>query len=170
LSLLADLLSTLIDRRLPVLGGARSDGRSIEALCRDLTGNLGEVTGYAMAHQILDRYEAMDDIKKRAFFLFLNNEMDIDTAAVIAATTSYAADASVTNFHHLMEAVEAPRQELARRLNQVPGATGRIVAMRNERSQSWQNWTRICGICFRAGSTAAFWCCARSIGKVRLMC
>ncbi|MFT7107968.1 MAG: malonyl-CoA decarboxylase, partial [Yoonia sp.] len=59
MSLLADLLSTLIDRRLPVLGGGRADGRSIDALCRDLIGNLGEVTGYAVARQILDRYEAM---------------------------------------------------------------------------------------------------------------
>ncbi|MFT7107546.1 MAG: malonyl-CoA decarboxylase [Yoonia sp.] len=132
MSLLADLLSTLIDRRLPVLGGGRADGRSIDALCRDLIGSLGEVTGYAVARQILDQYEAMDDAKKYAFFTFLNDEMDIDTDAVIAATTAYATDGSVTNFRRLMRATEAPRQELARRLNQVPGATARIVAMRND--------------------------------------
>lgn len=132
MSLLADLLSTLIDRRLPVLGGGRADGRSIESLCRDLIGNLGEVTGYAVARQIFDRYEAMDDAKKHAYFAFLNDEMDIDTDAVIAATSAYAANGSVANFNRLMKAVEAPRQELARRLNQVPGATGRIVAMRND--------------------------------------
>ena len=54
MSLLADLLSTLIDRRLPALGGARADGRSIEALCRDLIGSKGEVSGYALACQILE--------------------------------------------------------------------------------------------------------------------
>ena len=132
MSLLADLLSTLIDRRLPVLGGGRADGRSIETLCHDLIGNLGEVTGYAVARQILDQYEAMDDTQKHAFFSFLNTEMDIDTDAVISATTAYAEDGSVANFRKLMKEVEAPRQELARRLNQVPGATGRIVAMRND--------------------------------------
>ncbi|MGB3278672.1 MAG: malonyl-CoA decarboxylase [Pseudorhodobacter sp.] len=132
MSLLADLLSTLIDRRLPVLGGGRADGRAIDRLCRDLIGNLGEVTGYAIARQILDRYEAMDDSQKRAFFTFLNNEMDIDTDAIISAASAYAADGSVTNFRRLMRDVEAPRQELARRLNQVPGATGRIVALRND--------------------------------------
>ncbi len=130
MSLLADLLSTLIDRRMPVLGSGRTDGRSIDALCRDLIGNLGEVTGYAVACQILDRYEEMDDAKKHAFFVFLNDEMDIDTDAVITATVAYAADKSVTNFRGLMRATEAPRQELARRLNRVPGATARIVAMR----------------------------------------
>jgi malonyl-CoA decarboxylase len=85
-----------------------------------------------VARQIFDRYEAMDDAKKHAFFTFLNDEMDIDTDAVVAATTAYAADGSVANFRRLMQATEAPRQELARRLNQVPGATGRIVAMRND--------------------------------------
>lgn len=132
MSLLADLLSTLIDRRLPVLGGDRADGRSVQTLCHDLIGNLGEVTGYAVARQILDRYEVMDDAQKYAFFSFLNTDMDINTEAVIAATNAYAADGSVTNFRRLMKEVEAPRQELARRLNQVPGATGRIVAMRND--------------------------------------
>ncbi len=130
MSLLADLLSTLIDSRMPALGRTRTDGRTIEKLCRDLIGNLGEVTGYAVARQILDCYEAMDDAKKHAFFTFLNDKLDIDTDAISAATASYAADRSVVNFRRLMRVAEAPRQELARRLNQVPGATARIVAMR----------------------------------------
>lgn len=132
MSLLADLLSTLIDRRLPVAGGGRTDGRDINALCRALIGNLGEVTGYAIAHQILDRYDQMKDAQKHAFFTFLNDDMDIDPAAISAATAAYAQEGSVTHFRRLMQVVEAPRQELARRLNQVPGATGRIVAMRND--------------------------------------
>ena len=57
MSLLADLLSTLIDRRMPdAWAVARSDGRPIDALCRDLIGSQGEVSGYALARQILDRY------------------------------------------------------------------------------------------------------------------
>ena len=132
MSLLADLLSTLIDRRMPALGRTRTDGRKIESLCRDLIGALGEVSGYAVARQILDSYETMDDARKHSFFTFLNEEMDIDADAIIAATQAYSADGSVINFRRLMRAVEAPRQELARRLNQVPGATARIVAMRND--------------------------------------
>lgn len=138
MSLLADLLSTLIDRRMPVLGRTRTDGRTIEALCRELIGNLGEVTGYAVARQILDGYEAMDKADKDAFFTFLNDEMDIDTDAIIAATQAYSEDGSVTNFRRLMRVSEAPRQELARRLNQVPGATARIVAMRKDLLQFMQ--------------------------------
>ncbi len=44
MSLLADLLSALIDRRAPASAG-KADGRKIEALCRDLIGSSGEVTG-----------------------------------------------------------------------------------------------------------------------------
>ncbi|WP_296424534.1 malonyl-CoA decarboxylase [Yoonia sp.] len=132
MSLLADLLSTLIDRRIPVLGGERADGRTIETLCRDLIGSRGEVSGYALARQILDQYAAMDDAQKRAFFTFLNVDMDIDTTAVSEATNAYAADGSEVHYRRLMMAAEPPRQELARRLNQVPGATGRIVAMRKD--------------------------------------
>ncbi len=132
MSLLADLLSTLIDRRLPSFGAPRQDGRPIEALCRALIGNSGEVSGYALARHILDLYEALDDAAKHAFFSYLNDDMDLDTAAVSEAAAAYAADGSVANYRNLMVAAEPDRQELARRLNQVPGATGRLVAMRKD--------------------------------------
>ena len=132
MSLLADLLSTLIDRRLPTLGGAKADGRPIETLCRDLIGSKGEVSGYAIATQILDLYGQMDDAEKHAFFTFLNEEMDIDTEEVTEATAAYAAEGTTASYRRLMLAAEPDRQELARRLNQVPGATGRIVALRKD--------------------------------------
>ncbi len=131
MSLLADLLSTLIDRRAATVVG-KADGRPVEALCRDLIGSKGEVSGYALARQILDRFEAMDDSQKHAFFAFVNGDMDIDEGLVAEALASYAADESVANYRRLMTAVEPARQELARRLNQVPGATGRLVAMRRD--------------------------------------
>ena len=132
MSLLADLLSTLIDRRILVAGTARADGRSIEGLCRDLIGTRGEVSGYAIARQILDMFEAMDDARKHAFFTFVNADMDIDTGEVAESLTAYAAEGSEANYRRLMIAAEPTRQELARRLNQVPGATGRLVAMRRD--------------------------------------
>ena len=131
MSLLADLLSTLIDRRAPAIAG-KADGRKIEALCRDLIGSTGEVSGYALARQILDRFEAMDDAQKRAFFAFLNADMDIDTGKIAEALSAYEADQSSQTYRRLMNAAEPTRQELARRLNHVPGATGRLVAMRRD--------------------------------------
>lgn len=132
MSLLADLLSTLIDRSHPALGPLRADARAIETLCRDLLGSKGEISGYAIARQILDRYQAMDDTKRKAFFTFLATEMDIDTSAIATALEAYDADRSEAHFRRLMSATEPDRQELARRLNQVPGATARLVAMRED--------------------------------------
>ena len=132
MSLLADLLSTLIDRRLPAFGTARADGRTVADLCRDLIGAHGEVSGYALASQILDQYEVMDDDAKLAFFTFLNDDMDVDAPQLIESVSAYAVEGSEKNYRRLMTAAEPPRQELARRLNQVPGATGRIVAMRRD--------------------------------------
>lgn len=132
MSLLADLLSTLIDRRIPMLGASQTDSRGINDLCRALIGSVGEVSGYALARRILDLYEGMQDAEKRAFFTFLNTQMDIDPEEVAQATKAYAADGSERNYTRLMRAAEPARQELARRLNQVPGATGRIVAMRRD--------------------------------------
>lgn len=131
MSLLADLLSTLIDKRAAHVAG-KADGRSITALCHDLIGSKGEVSGYAIARQILDRFEAMDDAQKLDFFRFVNGEMDIDTDAVASAAAAYGADQSHANYLRLMTSAEPARQELARRLNQVPGATGRLVAMRRD--------------------------------------
>jgi malonyl-CoA decarboxylase len=128
MSLLADLLSTLIERRAAVGQGA--DDRPIEDLCRDLLGSRGEVSGYALVAAILDRYDAMDDAGKLAFFRFLNDEMDIDHGAVAAALAAYGDAPSQATYRAFMAAAEPARQELARRLNQVPGATARLVAMR----------------------------------------
>lgn len=129
MSLLADLLSTLIDQRRR-FGGAGADDRPLAELCRDLLGSRGEVSGYTLASQILNRYEACDDAEKLDFFRFLNTEMDIDQQAATAALAAYGDDRSEASYAAFMTAAEPARQELARRLNQVPGATARLVAMR----------------------------------------
>ncbi len=128
MSLLADLLATLADQRTRF--GTGADRRPMSELCSDLLGSRGEVSGYALAGAILDTYEAFDDAEKLAFFQFLNTEMDVDQGAVAAALKAYGDMADRTNYRAFMTAAEPARQELARRLNQVPGATARLVAMR----------------------------------------
>ena len=80
MSLLADMLATLIDQRRR-FGGVGADGRPIEEMARDLLGSRGEVSGITLACDILDRYEGFDDAEKLAFFRFLVAEMDIDRDA-----------------------------------------------------------------------------------------
>lgn len=132
MSLLADLLSTLFERRYAGFGKREVDERPIEQLCHDLLSSKGQVTGAGLADLILQRYATLSDEEKHAFFTFLNVEMDIDAGAIEDALSAYKADGSQGNYRSLMNLVEPKRQELARRLNQVPGATEQLVAMRDD--------------------------------------
>jgi len=132
MSVLADLLSTVFERR--YRGAAEPDrqNRSIEALCRDLLGSSGEVSGMALARLILDRYAGMDDVGKLGFFEFLTQDMGVDPEAVRDTLDAFETTPDRDTYRAFMSAAEPPRQELARRLNQVPGATAQLVAMRSD--------------------------------------
>jgi len=128
MSLLADLLGTVFDRR--YAGASGHDGRPVTDLARALIRARDEVTGMELARRILDRFAAMDDGAKLAFFGFVTDEMDIDPGAVRTALDAYVASHGTPEYTALMAAAEPPRQDFARRLNRVPGATARLVAMR----------------------------------------
>ena len=130
MSLLADLLSTVFERRTVPWGGAKQDPRPLPELTAELIGAEGEVTGLALARAILERYAALDDAGRLDFFRHLAREMTIEPARVRAALAEYEAGQTRESYRALMTAAEPPRQELIRRLNQVPGATQSLVRMR----------------------------------------
>ncbi len=129
-SLFADILTTVFERR--YAGASGDDPRPIGDLARALMAARDEVTAMELARRILDRYSGMDDTARLAFFTFVTDEMDIDTTAVSTALTAFESDRSAENYGVLMAAAEPPRQEFARRLNRVPGATARLVQMRGD--------------------------------------
>lgn len=123
-----DLLSTLFER--PGFARVKGDGRSITALCNDLIASEGEVSGHNMGQQILSLFSELTPEAEIEFFDYLTEQMDIDTERLMTATTVYQSDRSPENFADLLEAAEPKRQELLRRINRVPGATGDLVKMR----------------------------------------
>ncbi|MEP1209748.1 MAG: malonyl-CoA decarboxylase [Rhizobiaceae bacterium] len=129
-SFLGELISSIIDR------GASfspfSDDRTIEKLCEDLLSSKGEVSSRRIGSAILTRYQQLDSEGKLAFFQLLCSQMDLDIASVSQAVTAYGGDRSAENLAALSAAAEAPRQELLRRLNHVPGATSALVNMRKD--------------------------------------
>ncbi|GAB4530374.1 MAG: malonyl-CoA decarboxylase [Roseibium sp.] len=129
---LADLLSTVFERRYRLRGGDAADDRPVEALVADLIGATGEVSGVTMARQILGRYAGMSDAEKLAFFHHLANGLAVSVPAVRTALEAYEQGQSKTSYRAFMQAVEPPRQELIRRLNQVPDATRLLVGMRED--------------------------------------
>jgi malonyl-CoA decarboxylase len=125
---LGDILSTLFDRSGTMRG--THDRRDIYALCHALLSAEGEVSGLKLAATILDRYRAFSADEKLGFFLFLNDDLDIDSDALASLATGYAKEVTLESFAALSRAAEPKRQELLRRLNQPMGATADIVAMR----------------------------------------
>ncbi|TCD14600.1 decarboxylase [Oricola cellulosilytica] len=132
MSLLADLLSTVFERRYIGLSPGDRDNRPIGELADELMGTRGEVSGLVFAQKILDRFERMADEEKLGFFRHLAVAMNIDPARVRETLEAHEQAPGKHTYREFMVAAEPRRQELIRRLNQVPGATGQLVAMRSD--------------------------------------
>lgn len=131
MTLLADLLSTVFERRYrreaPDLA---ADGRPLIDMACALVGSAGETSGLALAHEILSRFAGLEDDAKLAFFRDLANTMNINPEVVRNTLDAYERSPSRASYRAFADAVEPGRQELIRRLNRVPGATGALVKMR----------------------------------------
>ena len=129
-SFLQDLLSTLFERS--AARTASDDLRSMEDLCAALISERGEASGFSIATAILSRYEKASREDKADFFRLLTDVHDLDAGAVAAAAEAYRASPDASTLARLIDEAEPPRQELLRRLNRLPGATGRLVKMRGD--------------------------------------
>lgn len=125
-----DLLTTLLDRR--AFGRRINDRRAIEEICTALLSETAEVSGRQLAATILSRYQVMDDDQKRAFFQYLNDDLDLDADLISALAQSYSETPSPENYQRLSAATDPRRQMLFRKLNEAPGATAELVRMRSD--------------------------------------
>ncbi|SHH86410.1 malonyl-CoA decarboxylase [Marivita hallyeonensis] len=132
MTLLADLLANVFERR--YRSGRNGDlaKRPFTDLTMELMGTSGEVSGMNVARAILDRYSVSDETEKLAFFHHLAEDMTISPSSVRQALDAYEQGQTKASYRAFMTASEPPRQELIRRLNQVPGATKALVAMRSD--------------------------------------
>ncbi|MCI5074872.1 malonyl-CoA decarboxylase [Oricola sp.] len=132
MSFLAEIMSTLFDRRLGQRIEIGGDDRSIEDICQALANSAAESSAAVLGGSILGKYEELDDTGKLAFFRFIAHEMTIDADRVREALALLEKGATRETYGAFMEAVEPPRQELIRRINRVPNATGKLVRMRQD--------------------------------------
>lgn len=132
MSYFGELITTIFDRR---YRGARSDEideRTTSDLCEALLSSHGEVSGVTLARNLLDRYKVMSPEDKTAFFEFMMHELEIDPEKIVSTLEAYKSEPGKATYRAFAAACEPRRQELARRLNQVPGATGQLVNMRKD--------------------------------------
>ena len=128
------LLESVADRGRELLGlkGGENGAPDIKALCDALLSGRGEASNIALSREILRAYQAMDGQARLAFFELLHTEYRPDPQRIRSAAQAYFQSESVDDYLVLYDAVEPPRQELLRRLNMAPQATGQLVAMRGE--------------------------------------
>jgi malonyl-CoA decarboxylase len=112
--------------------GTPRTSRKLIGLCHNLVSERGEVSGSRMAAEALDVYQALDERGRRSFFESLIREFSPDPTQVGRAGDAYRDNPSPENLARLQKVVEPPRQELFRRLNQVPDGTRILVEMRSQ--------------------------------------
>jgi malonyl-CoA decarboxylase len=135
MTVLSDLLASVFERGAGAARRGDWSRRPVAELVDALVTTHGEISGTILAEQILSRYAAMDDAARLAFFHHLAGAMNVDPAAARAALDEYEAAPSRSSYRAYLSASEPPRQELIRRLNQIEGATGALVAMRADLSR-----------------------------------
>ena len=125
-----DILSSLLDRAPGLTRRPADNSQPLESLCAGLLSSRGEISGMSLAQSILDRYAGLDDVGKRNFFAYLGAELDVQSDAALDALKMYQSDPTAAQYAALINAVEPPRLQLIRRLNQSHDATARLVSMR----------------------------------------
>jgi malonyl-CoA decarboxylase len=129
-----DLLQTVAERGREFLSRVRhgegSARDTLSAACETLLSSRGEASGVALARQILDRWESLDENGQLDFLKELAAQFGPDFERLDRTIAAYLDDKTPASAAHLHNAAEARRQELVRRLNLAPGAIRTLVLMR----------------------------------------
>lgn len=111
---------------------------------RRLLSERGEANSLAQARELVDRIAGLPPAGLEALFEQLSRDFNPDPQAVLAAAEAYAREPNARHLLALTRVSEPPRQELFRRLNRAPGATGTLVRLRRSllgglaRHPEWQ--------------------------------
>ncbi len=106
--------------------------KSIEVLCEDLYSSRGEALGTALAREVVHAYKLMSDRDKFLFFSFLLCNYSVNRDKVFKCFEDYKQSNDHDSLQALIKSVEAPRQDLLRRINIAPSGTQTIVTMRRD--------------------------------------
>lgn len=103
---------------------------SLLAMAQDLLGERSQSSGVGIAKRILADYAALEWVEKIEFFKGLSEGFAPAPEPIAAAWNAYLAKPGPITLAGVTKAAEPPRQELLRRLNQAPAATGDLVRLR----------------------------------------
>jgi len=106
--------------------------QAITLLCRELSTSKGEAMGTAIAHEVVKAYQALSAEGKQAFFELLLNEYGPNPKHIIESAEQYRHNPGRNTYRALSHAIEAPRQNLFRRINMAPEGTATLIQMRKD--------------------------------------
>jgi len=132
MSFFGELISSVFERRYQKALPDQVDERTTIDLCDGLLSSHGEVSGVALARNILDRYSGMSTEEKTTFFDAITHQLNIHPENILAAVKSYQEKPCQETYRAFTQDCDPRRKELIRRLNQVHGATGKLVALRGD--------------------------------------
>lgn len=125
-SFLSNLIRLVRERR----------GTDMDFLCHHLLSERGEASQTVLAQEIIKGYTGMNAAERHSFFEMLCRKFGPDEDAILQAAAAYKRTPSAANLAVLSAAVEAPRQELLRRINTAARGTETLVAMRGHLLES----------------------------------
>ena len=120
----------LLSPRLRAVVARRDRVARLTELCHALVAERGEPLSAALAMEVLAAYSSLDDAGRVEFFDILEREFSPSPDTVMRAVDAYRAKPDTRTLMALAQSVEAPRQELFRRINMAPGGTAALVEMR----------------------------------------
>ena len=132
--LLRDVWDSIAYRGMALLGRrSRAGAGPLSSLCLELLSERGEASGTALAREVAEQYQQLNEAGRQTFFLnLLQPEFLADSQAVIAAAEKYGANPNSDTLAALFTVSEPRRQELFRRINLAPGGTEAVVRMRED--------------------------------------
>jgi CoA:oxalate CoA-transferase len=128
-----DQLRRAIIRDAEPLVAAEGKGSAIEratALSDALLSERGEVLGTVLAHDLVSLVASFGGAERFEFLDLLARRYRPDEKVVAKAVDRWRGNRTPENFARLSAAVEAPRQELFRRMNMAPGGMATLVSLR----------------------------------------
>ena len=111
----------------PSAGASQPFVQRAQALADSLLSEHGEVLGTVVAHDLVCLINASDTAARSDFLQLLAERYAADARRVAEAADRWRADSSADNLAALSRAVEAPRQELFRRMNMAPEGTATLL-------------------------------------------
>ena len=129
-SFISDLIANLPRVRIPFQ--SKQNEVEIVALCDALISAPSEVGILPLASSIFQRYSALDEADRVAFFYHLNEQLDINAERAADAAALYSVEKTPENYQLLRKHTVSKRFALFQRLNQIPDGTEKLVRMRAE--------------------------------------